>query len=85
VMGIINATPDSFYSNSRFTGTDSILQQAEQLLNDGADILDIGGQSTRPGSTQISDEEELKRVIDPIQKVADKFPEAYISIDTFYA
>ncbi|MEK7224124.1 MAG: dihydropteroate synthase, partial [Bacteroidota bacterium] len=50
VMGIINITPDSFYKGSRFEGTDAVLQQAEQMLRDGATILDIGGQSTRPGS-----------------------------------
>src|SRR5436190_381503 len=54
VMGIINVTPDSFYAGSRFSETSTILQQAEKMLAEGADILDIGGQSTRPGSEQIS-------------------------------
>ncbi len=85
VMGVINATPDSFYKNSRYTGTDAIVQQAEKMLNDGADILDIGGQSTRPGSEQVSPEEELKRVIAGIDAIHKKFPAAIISIDTYYS
>ncbi len=85
VMGIINVTPDSFYSGSRFEGTDAILKQAEEQLHEGATILDIGGQSSRPGSDRIDVEEELKRVIGPIEQIREHFPEAFISIDTFYA
>ena len=85
VMGIINATPDSFYKESRFQGEDKILEQAERMLRDGADILDIGGQSTRPGSEKVSEEVELKRVIDGITVVQKRFPEVFISIDTYYA
>ena len=85
VMGIINATPDSFYKESRFQGEDKILEQAERMLCDGADILDIGGQSTRPGSEKVSEEEESKRVIDGITVVQKRFPETFISIDTYYA
>lgn len=85
VMGIINATPDSFYSESRYNGTDAILGIAEKMLNDGATILDIGGQSTRPGSEAISADEELKRVISPIEAITKRFPEAYISVDTYYS
>jgi dihydropteroate synthase len=85
VMGIINATPDSFYEGSRYTGADAVLQQAEQMLTDGAAILDIGGQSTRPGSEKITAEEELKRVIGSIEAIHKKFPTAIISIDTYYS
>lgn len=85
VMGIINATPDSFYSGSRYQGIDRIVQQAEQMLKDGATILDIGGQSTRPGSEKITAEEELKRVIEPIAAIQKEFPGAFISVDTWYA
>lgn len=85
VMGIINATPDSFYDGSRFNDTDKILVQAEKMLSDGADIIDIGGQSTRPGSELISADEELKRVVPAIKAIADKFPSTFISIDTFYS
>lgn len=85
VMGIINTTPDSFYSGSRHTGTDAVLRQAEKMINEGAAILDIGGQSTRPGSERISADEELKRVIEPVAAIHSAFPEAFISIDTFYS
>ncbi len=85
VMGIINITPDSFYKGSRVEGTDAVLRQAEQMLKDGATILDIGGQSTRPGSERLSDVEELKRVIDPVGVIHKHFPQAYISIDTYHA
>jgi dihydropteroate synthase len=84
-MGIINATPDSFYAGSRYTGADAIVQQAEEMLAEGADILDIGGQSTRPGSTAVTAEEELKRVIGGIDAISKKFPQTIISIDTYYS
>ncbi|MFI5185613.1 MAG: dihydropteroate synthase [Chitinophagales bacterium] len=85
VMGIINATPDSFYEGSRFSGADKILFQAEKMINEGAKIIDIGGQSTRPGSEPVTKEEELKRVIDGIEAVHKKFPDTIISIDTYYS
>ena len=85
VMGIINATPDSFYKGSRFTETDAILKQAEQMLNEGAVILDIGGQSTRPGSEKINVDQELQRVIEPVNAIHKNFPDAIISIDTYYS
>ena len=85
VMGIINATPDSFFSGSRYNGIDEIVTEAEKMLNDGADIIDIGGQSTRPGSELIPAGEEIKRVIPAIEAIANKFPRAFISIDTFYS
>jgi len=85
LMGIINATPDSFYSGSRYETTDAILQQAERMLKEGAIILDIGGQSTRPGSEKVIADEELRRVIAPIEAIHKNFPEAFISIDTYYS
>ena len=85
VMGIINATPDSFYESSRFTGIDAILDQVEKMLHEGAAIIDLGGQSTRPGSKPVSAEEELKRIIPAIRIIKQKFPEAFISADTFYS
>lgn len=84
VMGILNTTPDSFYASSRLQGTDAVLQRAEQMMKDGATLLDIGGQSTRPGSEAAGAEEELKRVIPAIEAVNRHFPEAYISVDTYY-
>jgi dihydropteroate synthase len=85
VMGIINSTPDSFYSESRFTGVDEIVKHAEKILNDGADIIDVGGQSTRPGSELISADEEIKRVVPAIKAITERFPEAIVSVDTFYS
>jgi dihydropteroate synthase len=85
VMGIINITPDSFYTASRAGTVDAVLIQAEKMLQDGATILDIGGQSTRPGSKKITAEDELQRVIGPIQALAEKFPGTFISVDTYYS
>ncbi len=83
VMGILNVTPDSFYSGSRSQSLEEVLKQAEQMLSEGALILDVGGYSTRPGANDISHSEELDRVISPITAIIKEFPEAYISIDTF--
>jgi len=85
VMGIINTTPDSFFQGSRQATTDAALQKVAQMLTEGATILDIGGQSTRPGSEQIGTEEELKRIIPVIEAIHQQFPEAFISIDTYHA
>jgi len=85
VMGIINATPDSFFGGSLFNGVDEIVTTAENMLNDGADIIDIGGQSTRPGSELISVDEEIERIVPAIRAIANKLPNAFISIDTFYS
>jgi dihydropteroate synthase len=85
VMGIINITPDSFFGGSRFNSMDEIVTETEKMLNDGADIIDIGGQSTRPGSELIPADEEIKRVVPAINAIANKFPRAIISIDTFYS
>lgn len=85
VMGIINITPDSFYSGSRFSQTAAVLQQAGQMLAEGAAILDIGGQSTRPGSELLSAEQETTRILEPIAAIKEGFPHCIISVDTFYA
>jgi dihydropteroate synthase len=85
VMGIINATPDSFFGGSRSNDVDEIVAKAEKMLNDGADLIDIGGQSTRPGSELIPPNEEIKRVVPAIKAIIQKFPDAFISIDTFYS
>ncbi len=84
-MGIINITPDSFYSGSRYESQDAILNKAAQMMNDGATILDIGGQSSRPGSERLSAEAELERVMESVLLIRKEFPEAFISIDTFYS
>ncbi len=85
VMGIINITPDSFHSNSRKQGRDGILEQAEKMISDGAVILDIGGQSTRPGAELITPEDEMERVLPAIEAIHQQFPEVIMSIDTFNA
>jgi dihydropteroate synthase len=84
VMGILNTTPDSFYSGSRVSAS-GILSRAEQMLKEGAAILDIGGQSTRPGSEQVGPDEELKRAIPAIEAISKSFPGAIISIDTYHS
>ena len=85
IMGIINLTPDSFYAGSRFNETDAVLHQAEKMLNEDADILDIGAQSTRPGSERVSSDEELKRLMPALEAITKRFPGAYISVDTYYS
>jgi dihydropteroate synthase len=83
VMGILNVTPDSFYSLSRKTQSGTILTAAEKMLKDGALIIDIGGYSSRPGADHISSQEELKRVILAIELIIKEFPSTNISVDTF--
>ncbi len=85
VMGIINITPDSFYTGSRSHTIEEALQQAEKMLTEGATIIDVGGQSTRPASERISAEEEMERVIPVIETMRKNFSEVFISIDTYYA
>jgi dihydropteroate synthase len=84
-MGILNLTPDSFYAGSRFNGFEAVLAQSEMMLEAGADILDLGGQSTRPGAAHVSAEEELSRVLPALEALLQRFPDAVVSIDTFYA
>lgn len=85
VMGILNITPDSFYSTSRQQGIDHALHTAEKMLKEGAGILDIGGQSTRPGSEAVGADQEKRRVTPVIEAVRTRFPEAWISIDTYHS
>jgi dihydropteroate synthase len=83
VMGIINVTPDSFYKESRVTTEEGIIKTASQMIEDGADILDIGGYSSRPGAANITPEEERSRVINAVKIVNREYPDSVISIDTF--
>ena len=85
VMGILNITPDSFYTGSRYIADEEILKAAIEMLGDGADILDIGGYSSRPGAKDISPEEESKRVLKAIKLINRELPQAIISVDTFRA
>jgi dihydropteroate synthase len=81
VMGILNVTPDSFSDGGRFAGRDSALRQAEAMSRDGAAIIDVGGESTRPGATDVSEQEELDRVLPVIEAVVDAV-DVPVSIDT---
>ncbi len=83
VMGILNITPDSFYRGSRFQTDGKILEAAGDMLDQGADILDVGGYSSRPGAAVIPHEEERNRVIGAIKLINREFPGAVISVDTF--
>lgn len=85
LMGILNLTPDSFSDGGKFNNEKSALQQAEKLLNDGASMIDIGPQSTRPNAEFLSSQDEIKRIGNVISLVKKEFPEALISLDTFYA
>lgn len=85
VMGIVNVTPDSFFSGSRFNNKARIVRHVGMMLDDGAGIIDIGAYSSRPGAKDISVNEELKRLIPAMTALRKKFPDAIISIDTFRA
>ncbi|HNR43239.1 MAG TPA: dihydropteroate synthase, partial [Bacteroidales bacterium] len=83
VSGIINITPDSFYSGSRFMTEAEIVRTAFDMIVEGADIIDVGGYSSRPGAEDISEEEEKKRVLNAVKLISREMPEAIISVDTF--
>ncbi|KOY86491.1 dihydropteroate synthase [bacterium 336/3] len=85
IMGILNITPDSFYDGGKYLSENDILEQAEKLILQGADILDIGGYSTRPNAQEVSEKEEINRVIPAIQMIKKHFPATILSIDTFRA
>ena len=83
VMGILNVTPDSFYDGGRYTDENTFLLHAEKMIAEGADFIDVGGYSTRPGAIEISEKEELDRVIPVVKVLLKEFPSAIISVDTF--
>ena len=83
VMGIINATPDSFYQGSRLPEPVQALQKAREMIAEGADILDIGAVSTRPGAKEISEEEELNRLSPVLETIRNEIPDCIISVDTW--
>jgi len=83
VMGVLNFTPDSFYSNSRYSIDMELVPKIEKMLLDGAAIIDIGAYSSRPGAIHISEEEEIKRLSEPLAIIRKHFPDIIISIDTF--
>src|SRR5215204_2605384 len=89
VMGILNVTPDSFSGDGllgdKGKEPEAAVEQARDFLDNGADILDVGGESTRPGSEPVSAEEEMARVIPVIKAMRQEFPDALISVDTYKA
>lgn len=85
IMGILNITPDSFYDGGKFTEESRIINQAGRMLSDGASFIDIGGQSTRPGATLVTPEEEISRVVPAIRALVSNFEGILISVDTFYS
>ncbi|HSW61255.1 MAG TPA: dihydropteroate synthase, partial [bacterium] len=82
IMGILNVTPDSFSDGGKFAEFENAVHHAERMISDGADIIDIGGESTRPGSTPVEESEEIRRVVPVIKAIREKFSSTVISIDT---
>ena len=85
VMGILNCTPDSFFDGGKYKDEAEFTRQAERILNEGADFIDIGAYSTKPNADFVSEEEELARMVPAVELVLKHFPEAIISVDTFRA
>ena len=85
VMGILNITPDSFYADSRVRSIDEVINRAGQMLRDGAEILDIGGESTRPGSDSINPQKEIARIVPVVEALRKEYPQSILSIDTYHA
>ena len=83
VMGILNVTPDSFYDGGRHKTRREIFMHVEQMLEEGADFIDVGAYSSRPGAANISEEEEMSRLLPVVEDLVEKFPEILISVDTF--
>ncbi len=85
IMGILNVTPDSFFDGGKFEGVDAALAQTETMLEEGADIIDIGGMSSRPGASIISADDEMTRVLPVIDAIHQRFADVILSIDTIYS
>lgn len=83
IFGILNVTPDSFSDGGSYVDVDVAINRGLEMINEGADVIDIGGMSTRPGFTDVSEEEEINRVIPVIKGILEKNPKAIISVDTF--
>ena len=83
IMGILNVTPDSFYDGGMFDSNKKILDHVEKMLTDGADIIDVGGYSSRPGAKEVKLKDEIKRVVPTIELIKKEFNETTISVDTF--
>jgi dihydropteroate synthase len=85
IMGILNVTPDSFFDGGQYTTTESTVARADALLAAGADFIDIGGYSTRPGADEVPEAEERRRVVEAVREIRRRYPEALLSVDTFRA
>ena len=83
VMAVINLTPDSFYDGGKYSSVSDIVKDAEMKINEGATIIDLGAMSSRPGAAEISEEEELKRLKEPLKELRSRFPNVFISVDTY--
>ncbi len=83
VMGILNLTPDSFYDGGRYFNMDKIIDHTGKMIEEGAQFIDIGANSSRPGARQISESEELDRLVEPVGEIRKLFPDIYLSVDTF--
>ena len=82
LMGILNVTPDSFYDGGKYNRKERAVQRAEQMIAEGAHYIDVGGESTRPGSAPVSLQDELQRVIPIVKELVLRFPKIPISVDT---
>ncbi len=85
LMGIVNVTPDSFYDGERYLDTGKAVDRAARMAREGADVIDVGGESSRPGSKPVSAAEEIDRVVPVIEKIKSMYPEIHISCDTYKA
>lgn len=82
IMGILNVTPDSFSDGGQFDTADAAIQQAERMLAEGADLLDIGGESTRPGAVEVPADEQLRRILPVLKPIRTRYPDTILSVDT---
>jgi len=82
IVGILNITPDSYFDGGKFTAIDAAIEQAGKMINEGADIIEIGGESTGPGSKDVSGEEEMRRILPIVRAIQSRYPNAQLSIDT---
>ena len=83
IVGILNTTPDSYYDGGQYTSTEASVKRASKILEEGGDIIEIGGESTGPGSSDVSLDEELGRVIPVIEAIREQYPDAILSVDTY--
>ena len=83
IMGILNLTPDSFFDGGKYNNEDAALKQCEKMISEGADFVDVGTYSSKPGANEISEDEELNRLLPTLERILKEFPETFFSIDTF--